>query len=85
MILNPRIENSKEHEIKVIFPEMDHGFCNLLKKELWSNKETESAGFRVTHPEVGEIEFFLKTKGNNPKKVWNEAVDSLLKKYSLLK
>ena len=85
MILNPKLEKSSADELKVTFKEMDSGFFNLLKKELWSHKETKMAGFRVTHPQVGETEFFLKTKGKNAKKVWNDSIASLAKKFSEIK
>ena len=52
-------------------------FANLIREELWNDKATDIAGFRVTHPQVGVVEFTLRTKGKQAKSVWNGAVDRL--------
>ncbi len=85
MTFTPTVEKKSKNEIKVIFKNIDVGFCNLLKKKLWSYKETESTGFRVTHPQVGEVEFFLKTKGKDAKSIWNSAISDLSKEFSKIK
>ncbi len=85
MAFNPVVEELSKNELKVIFKNIDNGFCNLLKKKLWSYKETTSTGFRVTHSEVGVVEFFLKTKGKDAKKVWNQAISDLSKDFSKIK
>jgi DNA-directed RNA polymerase subunit L len=83
-IMEPVIIESKKELLKVSFKQIDQGFITLLKDELWEDKATEIAGFKITHPEVGELVFTLRTKGKEAKKVWNEAVKRLeakLKKF----
>ncbi len=82
MDMNSKIIKNTKNELEIHFPKLDQGLFNLIKTELWKIKETKLAGFRITHPEVGEIEFFLKTQGKDAKKVWNEAITSLIKKIS---
>ncbi len=71
------IISSKKNLLKLKFKEMDQGLINLIKDQLWKDKTTDIAGFRITHPQVGHLEFTLKTKGKDPKKVWNSAIDAL--------
>ncbi len=84
MELKPEILASSKEELKLKFSKIDHGFLNLVKEELWNDKATTVAGFKVTHPQVGVVEFSLKTKGKQAKQVWNDAVDRLSKKFSEL-
>ena len=82
MELKPEILASSRGEIKLRFNNIDQGFLNLVKEELWNDKAIDIAGFRVTHPQVGVAEFTLKTKGKQAKLVWNSAVGRLSKKLS---
>ena len=79
MELKPEILTNSKEEIKLKFVHIDQGFLNLVKEELWNDKATDIAGFRVTHPQVGVAEFTLKTKGKQAKQVWNSALDRLSK------
>ena len=55
----------------------DHSFCNVLKKELWSDKATDISGYYVEHSLVSQPVFTVKTKSGDPKKVVLDAVDRL--------
>ena len=77
--MEPVVIESKKNLMKVSFKEIDQGFMTLIKDKLWEDKSVEIAGFKVTHPEVGELIFTLRTKGKDAKKVWNSALASLSK------
>ncbi len=83
--MKPKVIDSKKDLLKLSFQEKDQGFINLVKDQLWKDKATTFAGYRVTHPQVGTLEFTLKTKGKDAKKVWNSAVDALSKQVDELK
>jgi DNA-directed RNA polymerase subunit L len=74
-----QIIEDKKDLLKLSFKDIDQGFMTLVKDKIWEDKATELAGFKVTHPEVGELVFTLRTKGKAPKKVWNDALAALTK------
>jgi DNA-directed RNA polymerase subunit L len=78
--MEPVIMESKKNLLKVSFKDIDQGFINLVKDQIWEDNATELAGFKVTHPEVGELVFTLRTKGKDAKKVWNDSLAKLDKK-----
>lgn len=78
------LEKSK-NELKIKFSEIDQGILNLIKSRLWEDKDTDMAGFYLTHPESGHPVFFLRTKKKDPKKVWNSTIDSISKQVDGLK
>jgi DNA-directed RNA polymerase subunit L len=80
--MEPTIIESKKDLLKLSFKEIDQGFINLVKTKLWEDKSTEIAGFKVTHPESGELVFTLRTKSKDAKKVWNDTLASLSKDIS---
>lgn len=77
--MKAEVTSSKKNLLKLKFKDMDQGLINMIKDQLWKDKATEAAGFRITHPQVGHLEFTLKTKGKDAKKVWNSAIDILSK------
>ena len=82
MELKPDVLTSSKEELTLKFTRIDQGFLNMIKEELWNDKATDVAGFRVTHPQVGVAEFSLKTKGKQAKQVWNSALSRLSKKLA---
>ena len=83
--MKPHIIECKPDIIKLSFKEIDQGFMSVIRDKLWENNATELAGFKVTHPESGELVFTLRTKGKKAKDVWNGALASLskdLKKFA---
>ena len=54
-------------------------FCNILKKELWNDPDTEIAAYKIEHSLVGGPIFILHSK-KDAVKALNEAVESLRKK-----
>ena len=77
--MKPEVVKAETNLLKLKFEVMDQGLLNLIREELWNDKATEMAGFRITHPEVGHALFTLKTKGKAAKSVWNAAVDRISK------
>jgi DNA-directed RNA polymerase subunit L len=55
-----------------------HGFCNLLKKELWNNEHVKVAAYRIEHPSIGIPEMMVETDGkDSPRDALLKAVKSL--------
>lgn len=68
--------------LKISFKPIDQGLLNAVNDKIWEDKNVESSGFQVTHPEVGEAIFTLRTKSKDAKSVWNTALDSLKKEFA---
>lgn len=70
----------EEKKNRFIF-ELDrsHGFCNMLKDELWNDKNVKIATYAVKHPLVNRPEMILETDGTNPRKVLSDAANRLKK------
>jgi DNA-directed RNA polymerase subunit L len=75
----------EKDELRIEFSEIEHSLLNMIKENLWSQPETDVAGFFLEHPEVGKPLFTLKTKGKDAKKVWNTAIDDLSNEFDGLK
>ena len=79
------IENKKN---KMVFEikDVSHGFCNVLKKELWNNSHIKAAAYKIEHPLIGIPTFMVETDGKEaPKAALLKASEKLLKKGSELK
>jgi len=70
------IEDSKNKLVFDIKGE-SHGFCNMLKDELWNNKAVKVAAYKIEHPLIGIPRFVLETSGEEPKKVLDSSVKKL--------
>ena len=55
----------------------DHTFCNILRSELWNLEDTNFAAYAIKHPLMSSPIFTLHVKKGKPRKVLNDAVDSL--------
>jgi len=81
-------------EVKVLKQEKDSmlvelkgdtiGFANLLREELWENKDVDEAASIKEHPYMSEPKVYVKTKGTSPKKVLLDAAKSLQNKVKEL-
>lgn len=72
------VEYSKETLIFNILGE-DHTFSNILRKELWADKNTKKAGYSLEHALVTSPKLILETDGKDPKEVMENAVKRLKK------
>jgi len=70
------IEDSKNKLVFDIKGE-SHGFCNMLKDELWNNKSVKVSAYKIDHPLIGIPRFVLETSGEEPRKVLDSAVKKL--------
>ena len=73
------IISKQKNLLKVSFKPFDQGLLNAVNDKIWENKDIESSGFQITHPEVGEAIFTLRTKSKEAKSIWNSALNSLKK------
>ncbi|MEM5777195.1 MAG: DNA-directed RNA polymerase subunit L [Candidatus Aenigmatarchaeota archaeon] len=81
-------------EVKVLKQEKDSlfvelegdtiGFANLLREELWENKDVDEAASIKEHPYMSEPKVYVKTKGVSPKKVLLDVAKSLQNKVKEL-
>ncbi|MDP6845877.1 MAG: RpoL/Rpb11 RNA polymerase subunit family protein [Candidatus Nanoarchaeia archaeon] len=68
--------------LKISFKPIDQGILNAVNDKIWEEKDVESSGFQVTHPEVGEAIFTVRTKSKDAKSVWNTAITNLTKEFA---
>lgn len=71
------IENKKN---KFVFelPEVSHGFCNILKDQLWKDSHVKVAAYRVEHPLINIPRFVVETDGGEtPKNALLGAINKL--------
>ena len=74
--------NILEEKKKTLIFEIEgvgHGFCNLLKTELWNDSHVKVATYAIRHPLVGKPRFVVETEGAEPKKVLMSASNRVLK------
>ena len=59
--------------------EADHTFCNVLKKELWNDKDLHISGYYTEHIQVGHPRFIVETSDKDPMDALRDAVKRLKK------
>ena len=69
-------EESKQRMIVEVEGE-SHGFCNVLKDEIWKNKKTTSTGYNISHPLTSSPKIII--EGPKPKDILSKACKSLNK------
>jgi len=72
-----------ESNVRIQLKGEGHTFCNLIRRELWEQKETDAAGYQIEHSLVSEPKIFIDSK--KPKKALEGAISSLKKKTKELK
>src|SRR3989344_780037 len=77
------LEQSK-NRIKFKLKGENHTFCNILRRELWNDKATKVAGYKIEHALEREPVFLLETDGKDPKKVLEGASERLRKEFKEL-
>jgi len=77
----------EETKNKLVFqlPGETHTLCNTLKHELQMVKGVTIATYRIDHPLVGVPQFYIETKGEEPRKALKSALASLKKKAAEFK
>ncbi|MBI2663389.1 DNA-directed RNA polymerase subunit L [Candidatus Woesearchaeota archaeon] len=72
------LENNKE-KISIEVVEEDHTLMNALRKELWNDKDTEVAGYKIEHSLISNPVLIVEHK-KDAKKALLDAVERLKKK-----
>ncbi len=62
--------------------EADHTFCNILKKELWNDKDVHISGYYTEHIQVGNPRFVVETTDKEPLVALRDAVKRIKKHNS---
>lgn len=57
----------------------DHTFCNVLKKELWNDKDINVSGYYTEHIQIGKPRFMIETNEKEPIDALRDAVKRLKK------
>ena len=78
------LENEK-NRFKFQLSGEGHTFCNVLKKELWKDKNIEIAGYSIEHSLTAEPVFVVEVSSGDAKKSVLDAVDRLKKMNKELK
>ena len=55
----------------------DHTLCNMLKTQLWENKDVEVATYSIEHPLIGIPKMIVETKTGDPKKAILKAIQDI--------
>jgi len=64
----------------------DHTVLNLLKEELWNDKNVKISAYKMDHPLVGIPEMTVEvSQGNEPRKAIADAIKRLDKKLDTFK
>ena len=78
------IIESDKNRLKFKIKGETHTFCKILERELWSDKSTKVAGYRIEHSLENDPIFLLETESKDPKKVLLEATERLKKEFKEL-
>jgi len=73
------ILEKEKNKIKFKIAGEDDTFCNIVKKELWNDPDTEIAAYTIPHSLVDSIIFTFHSK-KDAMKALNDAVEGLKKK-----
>jgi len=72
------LEQSK-NRLKFELKGEDHSFCNILKKELWHDRNVEISGYMVEHSLVSQPVFTVQVKSGEAKRAVLDAAERLKK------
>ncbi len=68
------------------FKGADHTLCNVLKEELWNNKNVTASAYNIDHPLIGVPKFVIETNGKTtPGKALKDAaarIEKLNKEFA---
>jgi DNA-directed RNA polymerase subunit L len=84
--MNIEILEEKKNMIRFKIVGEDHTIVNLLKEELWNDKDVKIAAYKINHPLIGTPEMTVEVnQGSDAKKAIEDAVKRLTTKLSDLK
>lgn len=74
-----RIIEDKKSKLVFELDGVTHGFCNLLREELWNNNHVKVSTYAVKHPLIGKPRFIVETDGADPRKLLVDTTEKLKK------
>lgn len=77
------LEDSKTR-IKFELKGETHTICNILRKELWNDKDLIAAAYHIEHPMIGHPTFIIDHK-KDARKALQSAISRLIKQTEELK
>ena len=77
-----KVLREEKDVLEVEFVGEGHTLCNLLRQELWENKDVTVAGYRITHPLVSEP--ILAVHSPKPRKVLLNTIETVQKNVAAL-
>lgn len=77
------LEDSKTR-IKFELKGETHTICNILRKELWNDKDLIAAAYHLEHPMIGHPTFIIDHK-KDARKALQSAISRLIKQTEELK
>lgn len=73
-----KVIEDKKNRVVFELKSATHGFCNILKDQLWKDSHVKVAAYKVEHPLVGIPTFIVETDGKiSPKNALIGAVKKL--------
>ncbi len=75
------ILESEKKRLKFKLKGETHTLCNILRNELWNDKATTVAGYKIEESLESSPVFILETEGKDPKKVLSDAIERLRKGF----
>jgi len=75
------LEESKTRLIVEVKGE-DATLCNVLRKELWNDKDVKAAAYNIKHPSTGIPQLIVETTGKTPRDALSDAVKRIKKNLS---
>ena len=79
------IEDKKNRAVFKIKGDINQGFVNLLKEELWDDEHVKAAAYSIDHPLVGVPKMIVETDGDRtPKQAISDALKGIKKKLEKL-
>ena len=79
MPMNIEILEKSQKRVKLKLIGEDNTFCNLLRETLWSDSETEFAGYTTNPANADEVIFILETKNENALDAVKKAISNIKK------
>ena len=75
---------SDKNRLKFKIKGETHTFCKILERELWNDKSTKVAGYKIEYSLENEPIFLLETDSKAPKKILLDATERLKKEFKEL-
>ena len=75
-----KVVKEDEKTLVVEFKGENIGFINLLREELWNDKNVSEAAYVKEHPYLSDPKLFIKTSRGSPRTALEKASERITKK-----